>query len=171
MHHGCLTLCQTNLGVDFLILAAMQIQYMSVPISPEQAGNSLKPNMFAFDEHQINTTFYEQHCKVFNQKTTPATQVPDTRHLLQRWQHEALQRGHRSLMADASQSAALSWRRAQQLMISAIGLPPEWDCDKLTVGDSEMPMGVMPVQLFRHKFKVLQYSYKAFKEVRERLKV
>jgi hypothetical protein len=40
----------------------LQIAWVSVPLSTEQAGHSLKPHMYAFNDNQVDTSFYEQHC-------------------------------------------------------------------------------------------------------------
>jgi hypothetical protein len=39
-----------------------QVEWLSVPLSSDQAGHSLKPNMFAWDEQHIDPHFFTQHC-------------------------------------------------------------------------------------------------------------
>lgn len=60
---GCCCCCG---GGDGLAVAAacvcLQVQWVSVPLSNEQAGHSLKPNMYAWNADQIDTSFYQQHC-------------------------------------------------------------------------------------------------------------
>ncbi|WIA38847.1 hypothetical protein OEZ86_002124 [Tetradesmus obliquus] len=87
-----------------------QIQYVTVPMSNERSGYSLKPNMYAFNEDQ-------------------------------------------------------------RLALQQIGTPPEWQCESLQVGQSEMPIPALKVELFGHMAGVLQQSYEVFREVRERLKL
>jgi hypothetical protein len=73
--------------------------------------------------------------------------------------------------AAVSGSAALKGVQLQRLALQAIGTPPEWQCESLQVGQSEMPIPAMKVELFSHMHGVLQQSYEVFREVRERLNV
>jgi hypothetical protein len=43
-------------------VALLQVEWLSVPLSSQQAGHSLKPNMFAWDQHHIDPDFFTQHC-------------------------------------------------------------------------------------------------------------
>lgn len=47
----------------------VQVEWVSVPLSNEQAGHSLKPHMFAWNDNQIDTHYYEQHCSHINAST------------------------------------------------------------------------------------------------------
>eukprot|EP00882_Tetradesmus_deserticola_P019792 GHRQ01021331.1.p1 GENE.GHRQ01021331.1~~GHRQ01021331.1.p1 ORF type:complete len:527 (+),score=195.23 GHRQ01021331.1:138-1583(+) len=67
--------------------------------------------------------------------------------------------------------ANLRGAQLQRLALQQIGTPPEWQCESLQVGQSEMPVPAMRVELFSHMHGVLQQSYEAFREVRERLKL
>uniref|UniRef100_A0A383VCU0 Uncharacterized protein n=1 Tax=Tetradesmus obliquus TaxID=3088 RepID=A0A383VCU0_TETOB len=266
-----------------------QIQYVTVPMSNERSGYSLKPNMYAFNEDQVATDFYDNRCSSSSKKqpATPAAAAAHRRRALLRQQHsqwlqlaaaqsssaagnssthaaghsvqpppgEQLQQQHswqrvaqpvlgaaRQLAAAASQhwqqlqqhmaaagsqlqsaarhmrllqppvtqqqpradirdafdvsssgssqqrqsrqlmdaaaaaaaaqgSASLRGVALQRLALQQIGTPPEWQCESLQVGQSEMPIPALKVELFGHMAGVLQQSYEVFREVRERLKL
>lgn len=270
-------------------LCCLQIQYVTVPMSNERSGYSLKPNMYAFNEDQVATDFYDNRCSSSSktQPATPAAAAAHRRRALLRQQHsqwlqlaaaqsssaagnssthaaghsvqpppgEQLQQQHnwqrvaqpvlgaaRQLAAAASQhwqqlqqhmaaagsqlqsaarhmrllqppvtqqqpradirdafdvsssgssqqrqsrqlmdaaaaaaaaqgSASLRGVALQRLALQQIGTPPEWQCESLQVGQSEMPIPALKVELFGHMAGVLQQSYEVFREVRERLKL
>jgi hypothetical protein len=86
-------------------------------------------------------------------------------------------RKHSRQLRDASSAAAvqglasLHGVQLQRLALQQIGTPPEWQCESLQMGQSEMPIPAMKAELFTHMYGVLQQSYEVFREVRERLKV
>lgn len=161
---------------------------MSVPLSSEQAGYSLKPNMFAFNDDQISSDFYDKQCRALNpaaaaaatSPAAPATTIlitavpsPGRRRLQRPIRHRRRQRQSSADSGDSYEvsRSGLTRTSLQRMIADSVGLPLEWGCDKLTVADKEMPIPVMPVQLFGHMLGVLQYSYEAFREVREKVKV
>ncbi|KAF6257991.1 mannosyltransferase putative-domain-containing protein [Scenedesmus sp. NREL 46B-D3] len=73
--------------------------------------------------------------------------------------------------AAARRLASLQGVQLQRLALQQIGTPPEWQCASLQVGQSEMPIPAMKVEVFSHMHGVLQQSYEVFREVRERLKL
>jgi hypothetical protein len=72
---------------------------------------------------------------------------------------------------DAQGSAPLRGVQLQRLALQQIGTPPEWRCESLQMGQSEMPVPAMKVELFSHMHGVLQQSYEVFRELRERLQL
>jgi hypothetical protein len=73
--------------------------------------------------------------------------------------------------ADAQGTAPLRGVQLQRLALQQIGTPPEWRCESLQMGQSEMPIPAMKVELFSHMHDVLQHSYEVFRELRERLQL
>lgn len=148
-------------------ILSLQVQYVSVPLSSDQAGHSLKPNMFAFNEDQVTTSYYEQHCQASN------TLVASTARHLNQLQYQHSKARVRVPHSGSDPDYQLPVLQLHQLITAAVGFPPEWDCERLSVGDNDLgvPIPVMPVHVFKHMIGALEYSYEAFKEVRERLKV
>jgi hypothetical protein len=284
------------LRTPFCCYCCLQVQFVTVPMSNERSGYSLKPNMYAFNENQVATDFYDKRCRAAHpQPTAPAAAQHRRRALLrqaqQGWwrlssasssrgnhtahavgQHVQLDRqlqqqerswqqllrvaqpglaAVRALLGAGQQlkaAARLTWRQLQQRAASAgaqlqpaahpmllpqaqgmqqpvaaavdsvfvsgrdgavgvhsehqsrslsaadvaadaqgtgllrgvqlqrlalqqIGTPPEWRCESLQMGRSEMPIPAMKVELFSHMHGVLQHSYEVFRELRERLQL
>jgi hypothetical protein len=85
---------------------------------------------------------------------------------------------HHSRHLSAADTAVVDQRstplrgvQLQRLALQQIGTPPEWRCESLQMGQSEMPIPAMKVELFSHMHGVLQQSYEVFRELRERLKL
>jgi hypothetical protein len=152
--------------------ASPQVQWVSVPLSNAQAGNSLKANMYAFDAHQIDTAFYGQHCAAARGGRNSSSSSGGggggggrRRRLRQADQRQQQQQQQPEQQQPEQQQQQQQARRPPPLL-AAYGLPPEHTCDRLPVGEDVVPIPVMAVEVFGHMQGVLQASYAAFAAVR-----
>lgn len=166
--------------------------------SPQDAGGAA-PSDHMLQLHQVHQQQQQQQHRLWLQLPPPllATLVQKVHVLTQRLtqavglqqpeaaaavtpEHDSVAEASRAATgrqlaaAAAGQTESIASMRGvqlQRLVLQQFGVPPEWHCDSLRLGDAEVPIPIIRVEHFDHMQDVLKQSYQAFTEVRQKLKV
>ena len=138
--------------------AYCQVQFVSVPLTSEQAGHSLKPHMFAFKDSEINSTAWQDACA--NMTKYPTVGSTDMHN----------NTANNSNSSDDEDGFPERTMHGEVLLGQAgvSMVAPEHAC---SFEAGKVPIPVLPVELHSGIVPVLQASYKAYADLRKELNV
>jgi hypothetical protein len=142
--------------------AYCQVQYVSVPLTSEQAGHSLKPHMFAFKDSEVNSTYWREACANMTRYLTDDSSTSMRNNTVTT---------NSSSNKDDDGHGLPERTMHGEVVFAQGGLPmlgPEVNC---SFAEGTLPIPVLPVELHSSVVPILQASYKAYSDLRKELNV